>query len=341
MVVEDRLTSPDGAAGDESQTVARAYRKGALVAEGFPLADVSEYLGDPDTIVWVDFCAPSKEQLQALTRELGLHELAVEDALGPHQRPKLDRYSTHLFLSCHAVRVEVEGGCLDETEIDAFISERWLITVRKNERFPIGPVLQRWDRSPDMAVHGVSFLLYGLLDLVVDSYFDAVQSFDDYYDEVSEGIFSDRPLDPAEQRHWFDMRRAMVRFHRLVIPLREAVSSLMRREHAAVSDELYPYFQDVYDHILRVSESSDSLRDLVSTIVETNLSLRDYRQNQIVKKVSSWAAIFAVPALITGFYGMNVPYPGFGENWGVTASLGLTIAASGGLYLLFRRQDWL
>ena len=108
----------------------------------------------------------------------------------------------------------------------------------------------------------------------------------------------------------------MVRFHRLVVPMREAVSSLMRREHAAVSEELYPYYQDVYDHILRVSESTDSLRDLVSTIVETNLSLRDYRQNQIVKKVSSWAAIIAVPALITGYYGMNVPYPGSGKHLG-------------------------
>ena len=120
----------------------RVYRKGVLEAEGFPVADVSEYLEEPDTVVWVDFCGPSKEQLHELAAELGLHELAVEDALGPHQRPKLDRYATHLFLSCHAVRVDVEGGALDETEIDAFINERWLITVRKNDGFSIDPVLR-------------------------------------------------------------------------------------------------------------------------------------------------------------------------------------------------------
>lgn len=319
----------------------RVYRKGVLEAEGFPLADVSEHLEVRDTVVWVGFCGPSKEQLHELAGELGLHELAVEDALSPHQRPKLDRYATHLFLSCHAVRVDVEGGALDETEVDAFINERWLITVRKDEGFSIDPVLQRWDRSPDLAVHGVSFLLYGLLDVIVDSYFDAVQSFDEYYEEVSDGIFADRPLDPAQQRHWFDMRRAIVRFHRLVVPMREAISSLMRREHAAVSEELYPYFQDVYDHILRVTESSDSLRDLVSTIVETNLSLRDYRQNLIVKKVSSWAAIIAVPALVTGYYGMNVPYPGSQQTWGVVVSAVLIVGACIGLYWLFRRIDWL
>jgi magnesium transporter len=319
----------------------RVYRKGLLEQECFPVANVSDHLEEPDTMVWVDFCNPSREQLHELAGELGLHELAVEDALGPHQRPKLDRYSSHLFLSCHAVRVNTGAGKLDETEVDAFINTRWLITVRKDQGFPIEPLLERWDRSPDLAVHGVSYLVYGLLDVVVDGYFDAIQAFDDFYEEVSEGIFAEQPLDPSQQRHWFDMRRAMVRFHRLVVPLREAVSSLMRREQAAVAEPLYPYFQDVYDHVLRVTESSDSLRDLVSTIVETNLSLRDYRQNLIVKKVSSWAAIIAVPALITGYYGMNVPYPGSGETVGVIASIVLMIGVSGGLYYLFRRRDWL
>lgn len=323
------------------EALTRVYRKGVLEAEGFPVADVSEYLEEPDTVVWVDFCGPSKEQLHELAGELGLHELAVEDALGSHQRPKLDRYASHLFLSCHAVRVDADEANLVETEIDAFVHERWLITVRKNEDFSTDRVVRRWERSPDLSVHGVPFLLYGLLDVVVDSYFLAVQGFDEYYEEVSEGIFAERPLDPTQQRHWFDMRRAMVRFHRLVVPMREAVSSLMRRENSAVPDKLYPYYQDVYDHILRVTESSESLRDLVSTIVETNLSLRDYHQNLIVKKVSSWAAIIAVPALITGYYGMNVPYPGSGRTWGVLASTVLMLGLSFGLYRLFRRRDWL
>jgi magnesium transporter len=323
------------------QALTRVYRAGVLEAEGFPVADVSDHLERPDAVVWVDFCAPSKAQLHELASELGLHELAVEDALGRHQRPKLDRYATHLFLSAHAVRVDAEEGSLKETEIDAFVSRRWLITVRKSEDFPVDRIVQRWDRSPDLAPEGVPFLLYGLLDVVVDGYFDVINAFDEYYEQVSDGIFSERPLDPAEQRQWFEMRRAMVQFHRLVVPMREAISSLMRREHSAVSDELYPYYQDVYDHILRVSESSDSLRDLVSTIVETNLSLRDYRQNLIVKKVSSWAAIIAVPALVTGYYGMNVPYPGSGRVWGVVASTALMILLSAGLYVLFRRRDWL
>ena len=323
------------------EALTRVYRKGVLDAEGFPVADVSDHLGEPDTVVWVDLCGPSKNDLHELAGELGLHELAVEDAIEPHQRPKVDRYATHLFLSSHDVRLDVDTADLTKSEIDAFISPRWLITVRADHSFAFEDVLARWDRSPDLAVHGVSFLLYGLLDVVVDNYFDVVQAFDDYYDEVSGGLFADQPLDPSKQRHWFEMRRAMVDFHRLVVPMREAVSSLMRREHTAVSDDIYPYFQDVYDHILRVSESTDSLRDLVSTIVETNLSLRDYRQNLIVKKVSSWAAIIAVPALITGYYGMNVPYPGSGTTAGVISSAFLIGGMSLLLYLVFRWRDWL
>jgi magnesium transporter len=137
------------------------------------------------------------------------------------------------------------------------------------------------------------------------------------------------------------MRQALVRFHRLVVAMREATSALMRRDHATVAEPLYPYYQDVYDHVLRVSESTDALRELVSTIVETNLSLRDYRQNLIMKKVTSWAAIIAVPTLITGFYGMNVPYPGSGERAGVVTSVVLIVLMSSGLYALFRKKGWL
>ena len=315
------------------------YCDGLLDAADFPLADVSDHLERANSVVWVDLLEPDEAQLCELADELGLHELAVEDALSPHQRPKLDRYDDHLFVSCHAVETDIENGELLETEIDAFVHDRWFITVRKNDRFDIETVTARWDRSPNLAVNGVSFLLYGLLDVIVDGYFDAIQTFDEYYETISKDIFEDKPLDPSKQ--WFNVRQATVRFHRLVIPMRELISSLMRRENTAVTEQLYPYFQDVYDHVLRVTESSDALRELVSTIVETNLSLRDFRQNQIVKKVSSWAAIALAPTLITGYYGMNVPYPGFESHAGVYWSAGLSVAAVGALYAVFKSRDWL
>ncbi len=319
----------------------RCYRKGVLQAENFDLGDISDHLDDADSVVWVDFCAPSVNDFDHLAEELGLHELAVEDALSEHQRPKLDKYETHSFVSCHALALSATGTDLTEIEVNAFIGDRWLITVRKDPGFSMDEVLRRWDRSPHLVEHGVSYLLYTVLDLVVDGYFDVVDRFDAYYDDVSEGLFDYKPLTPEQQRGWFDMRRSLVRFHRVTAPMREVLSGLMRRENSMLPDALYPYYQDVYDHSLRVTETTDTLRDLIATIVETNISLRDYRQNQVMKQVTSWAAIIAVPTLITGWYGMNVPYPGFEQTWGVVAAAGSMVAMSGGLFAVFRRRGWL
>lgn len=140
--------------------------------------------------------------------------------------------------------------------------------------------------------------------------------------------------------HWFTMRRSLVRFQRLVVSMREVVSAIIRREQHLIGD-LAPYYQDVYDHILRIGESSDSLRELGSTIVETNLALRDFRQNQVMKRVGSWVAIIAVPTFVTGYYGMNVPYPGFASPVGAAIATGLSLGLPVGLYLYFRRRDWL
>lgn len=319
----------------------RVYHDGRLVEEGSDPHELVHRMADEACTIWIDLEGPTNGDLQTLADHLGLHELAVEDALEPHQRPKLDHYPDHLFLTCRAATARPDTAELVEHEIDAFIGDRWLITVRPDAGFDMDEVVARWDRSPDLGSHGVGFLLYGLLDVVVDGFFDAVEVFDEYYDQISETLFSDTPIRPEQQLHWFQMRRALFRLHRVAVPMRETVSALMRREHGAVPEELYPYFQDVYDHILRVTESTDALRDLVATIVETNLSLRDYRQNQIMKKVTSWAAIIAVPTLITGYYGMNVKYPGLATQWGWLMSLGLMVVLSAGLYATFRRKDWL
>ncbi|MBS1837052.1 MAG: magnesium transporter CorA family protein [Actinobacteria bacterium] len=319
----------------------RAYRRGVLEAEGFPIARVSDLLAEEETMVWVDLCGPTVDDLHTLAAELGLHELAVEDALGAHQRPKLDHYATHLFLACHAVSVDEEAEKLRVSEIDTFIGDRWVITVRKENGFDMQQVIDRCDRVSDLADTGVAFVVYAMLDVLLDGYFDTIESFDAYYDKVSDSIFSEHPLQQEDQRHWFKMRQALIRFHRIVFPLREAISSLIRREHDLVSPGIHPYYQDLYDHVLRITESTDSLRDLVSTIVETNLSLRDYRQNQVMKKVTSWAAIIAVPTLVTGFYGMNVRFPGIATQWGTGVAVALMVVTSFVLYVQFKSRDWL
>lgn len=321
--------------------VTRVYRSGVLESDTARLEDVDVYLQQGDALVWVDLIHPTASELHALAEELGVHELALEDVLSPHERPKLDVYEHHLFFSCHAMTLDRENWRLDECEIDVLVGDRWLVTVRKDESASLRSVADRAAQSPKLMGHGVNFLFYALLDHVIDQYFDVVAAFEDYYDEVSDGIFGDEPLNPTEQRRWFAMRQALVRFHRLAVPLREAVSGVMRRNGDGIASDLYPYFQDAYDHILVVGEATDSLRELVGTIVETNISLRDYHQNMAMKKVTSWAAIIAVPTLVSGYYGMNVPYPGYGQHSGVVASAGLIVILSGGLFAVFRRKDWI
>src|SRR4029453_14068838 len=153
-------------------------------------------------------------------------------------------------------------------EIEGFGGPQWLVTVRSSDDFSMTPVLERWDRSPDMVAIGVGFLVHGLLDEIVDGYFETVTQFDEYYDDISDGIFSDTPLGPGQQREGFEMRGTLAGFYRLVAPLREALSALMHREQQFTKPELLPYYQDLYDHVVVVSESTDSARELAPSLLE-------------------------------------------------------------------------
>lgn len=319
----------------------RCYRSGALVDENFPLDDVDEHLASEHAVVWVDLCDPGLDELQVVADELGLHSLAVEDATTGRQRPKFDRYEGHDFLTAYAVRLDVESGELVTGEIAAFITPNAMVTVRKDNDFPIDGLLTQFDANADLTVHGVGALVHALLDFVVDGQFDAVQALDEEIESLEDLLFDDRPHDRDVQRRSFALRKSLVHLRRVVLPMREVVNTLMRRDVGVVPDALTPYYQDLYDHVLRASEWTESLRDLVSTIMETSLTIQGNRLNVITKKVTSWAAIIAVPTAITGFYGQNLPYPGFADHSGVVTSTSLIVFISVGLFVAFRRWDWL
>jgi len=319
----------------------RVYRNGVLEAQDFPLADVSDHLEDPSAVVWVDVCEPDREELDAVAEELQLHSLAVEDAIEEHERPKLDRYRSHLFVTGYSVRLDHATGRLATAEVAAFLTRQALVTVRKSPDFDIDDVVSRWDNSPDLAKHGTSFLLHGLLDSIVDTHFAAVQALDDEIDGLEDMLFDEAPRSREVQERSFQMRKSLVLLRRVVVPMREVVNSLMRRDLHVVDDAMMPYYQDVYDHVLRATEWTESLRDLVTTILETHLTIQGNRLNSIMKKVTSWAAIIAVPTAVTGFYGQNVPYPGFGHVSGFWTSTLLIVVLSGILYGVFRRKEWI
>ncbi|HUZ52369.1 MAG TPA: magnesium transporter CorA family protein [Streptosporangiaceae bacterium] len=324
------------------QARTRLYQNGALVAEGFPVADISEHLKEDATVVWLDLHDPDRADLSVLSEEFGLHPLAIEDAEHEHERTKLDRYQSHLFLTAYAVHLDAKTGELATSELAAFITKRALITVRKDDGLDIGAVVSYWDGSPDLAKNGVGYLLHGLLDNIVDGYFATVQALDELIENVEDQVFAESAKDQgAVQRRSFELRKSLVLLRRVVLPMREVVNAVLRRDLGIVDDAMMPYYQDVYDHVLRATEWTEGLRDLVTTILETHLTVQANRMNVITKKVTSWAAIVAVPTLVTGFYGMNVPYAGFGKPWGVGAAAAIMVAASVCLYIVFKRKDWL
>ena len=319
----------------------RSYESGVERVTTGDLDRVSELLDGKCELVWIDIDDPTSDQLAHLADELGLHPLAIEDALDPHQRDKYVHYEGHVFLVVHDVMLDVEQADLRMSELDIFIGERWLVTVHHGAGDVVDRVVARWDKARQITATNVGVPVYAALDVVVDGYFDTIDRFEAFYDDVAEQVFGESPIEPKAHRHWFEMRRSLNQFHRVVRPLSEAMRTVVDEDIDRFDPAVAPYLRDAAGELTRSSAEVDSLRELVDHLVDANLVLRDYRQNVVMKKVTSWAAIIAVPTLVTGYYGMNVPYPGSGETWGVVASSTVAVGCSAALYVLFRRKQWL
>ncbi|HEY3715885.1 MAG TPA: magnesium transporter CorA family protein [Jatrophihabitantaceae bacterium] len=325
----------------EHEVRTRVWRNGTVEAENFPFEQISDYLEQPDCLVWVDLCAPDHARLQSLAEELSLDPHAVEDAVEHRERPKASRYATHMFLAAYEIRLDRETGELHTSQVSAFVVKRAFVTVRQSEYFDMDPVVTTWDENADLMKYGPKALVHGLLDVLVDGHFTAIEALDDETEKIEDILFEEtRTTVRQVQIRSFALRKSLVEARRVILPMRELVSAVMRRADDTHPD-LEPYYDDLYDHVLRAAEWTESLRDMISSIFETNLSLADSRLNSIMKKLTGWAAIIAVPTAVTGFYGQNVPYPGFGAHWGFWVSTLVMIAMSVGLYAIFRRKDWI
>ena len=316
----------------------RAWHDGVLVEQGFDVPRISDLLAEPGLVVWLDLLQPSEADLAVLVDELGLHPLAVEDALHAQQRPKLERYADHLFLSAYGV--VLEGEEVVPVEISAFLTKRALVTVRKDPRIDLPAVLLRWDAAPDLAPSGVPYLAHGLVDVLVDGYVEVAQELDDRADAIEDALF-EGPGEQALQRQTFAMRSSVTKLRRIVLPMREVVATMRRPDVGLVDQQMAPYLRDVDDHVLRVLEAVDGIREQLATVLDTTIALQGQRLNETLFRLTAWAAILAVTTAITGYFGQNVPYPGSEEPLGLLFSTVLLIAAVGGLYAYFKRKGWL
>jgi magnesium transporter len=320
----------------------RLYCRGDLTEIDFDPARIDQALEDRDNLVWLDVAGSPEEierSIPTLRDEFGFHELALEDCIHPHQRPKIEQYDTYFFLVAYGT--SAKGDELVKHEMAIFVGRNYLVTVRKDPAFDLGPVLKRWDAHSELAAEGGGYLLYILLDEVVDGYFDELDRYQDRTEDIEELVFGASDQTEAHS-HIFRLRKELVVFRRFISPLREVLDVIQRRTTDVVTERLEPYYRDVYDHVLRATDFLDAIRDILSSALETNLVAVSNRLNEVMKNLSSWAAIILVPTLIAGIYGMNFRHmPELNWLFGYPFALGLMLTSGLILYRVFKRRGWL
>jgi magnesium transporter len=305
--------------------------------------DVSERRGAKDTLIWVDLWDATDEDMACVQEEFELHPLAMEDAKKHGQRPKLEQYPTHAFIVAYSRGL---------AEVDLFVGPGWVVSVRGDggdgTPWDVGPARSRFERTRGGGWGGgascsVGFLVYTLLDELVDGYFHATDEAEDRLEELEDRIFSERLPDERDvQQKLFDIRRELLMFRRIVVPLRDVVGALLRREVEWLDDRSVLLMQDVYDHVLRAIDLLDGQRELMGNAVDAHLAIISNRMNQVMKKMTSWGAILLGSTLVAGIYGMNFQHmPELGWRYGYPFALGLMAVITAVGYWLFRRRDWL
>ncbi|MGH7389959.1 MAG: magnesium/cobalt transporter CorA [Candidatus Rokuibacteriota bacterium] len=317
-----------------------AYAGGRKVAD-VAVEDISEALEQPDVFVWIGLHEPDGPLLRRVQAEFGLHDLAVEDALRAHQRPKLERYGDSLFVVLRTA--VIDGGdrrvTLGETHI--FVGERYVVAVRHGATHPYTDVRARCEATPAQLARGPGFVLYALMDFIVDQYFPVVDLLEDELEALEEDIFGEAFSRETSGRI-YQLKRDLLDVKRGVSPLVDVCNRLMRFDLELIPEDTRLYFRDVYDHVIRINEMVDTLRELLTTALEANLSLIAVSQNEAMKRLAGWAAIIAVPTMVAGIYGMNFELmPELSWRWGYPMAMAVMAGACGFLYYKFKRAGWL
>lgn len=323
----------------------RIWRDGRVVDEDVTAADIAAAAGDDGVLMWVDLLRPSPDDLADLAARLGLAPTTVEDVLAPHERPKVTRHGERVFFTVYTASLGADAArsgtrALHTARLSGIVLPRALVTIRLDDSVDLTPVLERWEDNADLLRSGPAALLYGLLDVVVDGHFETIQALDDAIESLEDDLFGSVAPGRVFVRRVYRFRKDLVALRRVVLPMREVVGAVIRHRERDGTD-LDHWYDDLYDHVLRAAEWTESLRDLIATVFETNLSLQDSRLNIIMKKLAAWGAIIAIPTAVTGWFGQNLPYPGFAKPLGLWMSIVLIAGLAGALFVVFRRRDWL
>lgn len=304
------------------------------------LEQISDVLAKDDgSFVWVGLYEPDEPLLLKLQEEFALHPLAVEDALKAHQRPKIEPYGDSLFLVLHTA--QVVNGHIEFGETHVFIGPRYLLTVRHGSSLPYSPARERCERNPGLLKIGPSYGLYAVLDSVVDNYFPIVNEFQEELNELEKDIFAEDFRKETVKR-LYELKGDLTQLRLAVSPMQDMLNQLMKFYPELVRKEVRVYLRDVHDHVVRVNEAVDTMREMLTAAMSVNLSLVTVAQGEIVKRLAGWAALLAAPTLLTSWYGMNFHHmPELDGRYSYWIMIGVTAAVCVGLYFALRRAKWL
>jgi magnesium transporter len=317
-----------------------------MVTREIDPAHCGRVIADPNNLAWVDLDCPTPAEIEVLRREFGFHELAIEDAVKHSQRPKIDTYDSFYLLVLYAVTFDEAELRIDEHELDVFVGQNYLVPVHEGAIEELDEVARRWERNSTAMDPSVGVLLYSLIDTLVDDYLPIMDRISDLIEEIQEAVFDH--YDPQAQARIFALRRELLNLRRILGPERDVVLRLSRRELPILAPNTSVYFQDVYDHVARATDSVDMYRELLSSVLDSYLSASSNNLNLIFRTLTSVSIILMSLSLIAGIYGMNFnpevsPFsmPELNARFGYPATLLLMLGVALALYAVFRRKRWL
>lgn len=315
-----------------------AYQNGRKLA-AIPVSEIHSYIARPECFVWVALKDPEPSELQAMKEEFGLHPLAVEDAQHGHQRPKIDEFDQSLFVVMHMI--ERHENELTVGEVAIFVGANYVLSVRSRAERGFTDVRARCEHEPELLRHGPGYVLYALMDAVVDRYFPILDEIESEIENIEGRIFADQPAREHIEALYTSKRKMLILKH-ATEPLLEATSKLFGGRVPQLCAELQDYFRDIYDHLLRLNQTMDSLREMVTTAISVTISLISIQENAVTKRLASYGALVTVPTLIAGVYGMNFEnMPELNWIWGYPVALLLMVGIDAYLFYRFRKAKWL
>jgi magnesium transporter len=316
-----------------------AYQDGTKVGD-ISAAQIAEYLHRPQYFVWIDLHDPSAVELAEMQKSFDLHPLAVEDALVGHQRPKVEEYGDSLFAVLHLV--EPDSGEYHVGELAIFAGPNYIVTVRSRAQKGLAEVRARCEREPQLLRQGPGFVLYAVIDAIVDRYFPILDTLEDDLDGIEQRIFAPQGTPRHNIEALYALKQRLMVMKHAVAPLLEGVSNLTGGRVPALCINITEYFRDIYDHLLRLNQTADSVRDTIGTAISVNLSFITLQENETMKRLAAYAALLAIPTMIAGIYGMNFEHmPELKWRYGYAISLLFMGGIDVLLYFRFKRAKWL